>query len=187
MKFQPRRNNFRKKKNLKSLGGLFHSFLPQGYRVPAKKKNNSSSGEFEFLDLHMNWENIAGEKLGKHTRPQKIRRDCLIIMTSHSQYAHYLVQLEQAILEKIFSLYPSLKSKIKKLRFEQNEAFFKENDFNESNMTKSRQYKETSQKYHPMSPAYKQIKAQADLEFAEVDDEEMKNDLIKLFIQNRMN
>ena len=180
----------RKTKKLKSLGGFFQSFLPSSF--PRKKSPHYYSPkkqkEFEFVDLHMNWKKIVGDKLNEFTRPQKIHRHTLYIMTKHSQYAHHLVHMEEPLKEKIFSVYPTLKGKVKKLRFVQNEDFFRDetNTFEVENMTQDRQYLNKQHKYHPQSPAIKKLKAEAEKEFADLDDGELKESLIKLFIQSKV-
>jgi len=179
----------RKTRKLKSLGGFFQSFLPSSF--PKKKSPLSyapkKKQEFEFVDLHFNWKKIVGGKLNEFTRPQKIQRSVLFIMTKHSQYAHHLIHMEEPIKDKIFSAYPSLKGKIKKLRFMQNEAFFKEDKtFKPENMTSERQYLNKDHKYHPQSPAVKKLKAEAENIFSDIEDQEVKNSLIKLFIQNKI-
>jgi len=170
----------RKIKKLKSLGGFFQSFLPPAY--PKKKYGHSyapkKEREFEFVDLHLNWEKIVGSKLHEFTRPQKIHRTVLYIMTKHSQYAHHLIHMEEPIKEKIFSVYPSLKGKIKKLRFMQNENFFNDdqNHFEAENMTQDRQHLNKKHKFHPQSLE----------KFSHLEDEDLKNSLVKLFIQNKI-
>jgi hypothetical protein len=175
----------RKAKKMKSLGGFFQSFLPPGFSKKTFSKSTTAkkTNEFEFVDLHLNWKKIVGEKLSEFTRPQKIMRHTLIIMTKHSQYAHHLIHMEHEVKERIFACYPTLRGKIQKLRFEQNEAFFIEKKFEIENMTQDRQYLENSQKYHPLSPTFKKLNAEAQCEFADVKDNDVKSSLVKLFIQ----
>ena len=178
----------KKPRKMKSLGGFFQSFLPKNFSTPKYKRPNidKKKNEFEFVDLHFNWKKIVGDKLGALTRPQKIQRDTLIIMTKHSQYAHHLINMEEQVKERIFACYPSLRGKVRKLRFQQNEAFFEEKKFESTNMTSERQYLEKTQKFHPMSPNFKKLKQAALSEFSNVEDDDVKSSLVKLFIQKKI-
>lgn len=134
---------------------------------------------FDFLDLIKRWPEIVGPKLALVTAPLKIRSDSLCVITKHSVYSQELSFLAEPIKSEIFKIFPNLKPIIKKLVFQTQEGFFAQ---------KSQQEKESSaaiQKLHPQSPKYKILKQEAERLFGDVEDQELKEVLISIFIQSK--
>ncbi len=135
---------------------------------------------FDFLDLIEKWPEIVGTKLCTVTSPLKIKNDSLFIVTKHSSYSHELSFLTEPIKIEIFRFFPHLAPIIKKIVFQTNEVFF--------NLIKNTGAPDTTPlvtKLHPQNPKYKLIKAEAEKTFSDVEDEELKKDLISIYIQTR--
>lgn len=134
---------------------------------------------FDFLDLVHKWPEIIGPAMAKVTSPLKIKGDSLIIMSKHASYSQNISFLSEEIKQKIFVLFPQLKPVIKKLNFQTQESFFNEQK------TQEEVAKAEPKKFHPQDPKYKMMKLEADRLFADVEDPELKNILISIFIQSR--
>lgn len=137
---------------------------------------------FDFLDLVHKWPEIIGPAMAKVTSPLKIKGDSLIIMSKHASYSQNISFLSEEIKQKIFVLFPQLKSVIKKLNFQTQESFFNEQQAQQDTTSAA---KPQAQKFHPQDPKYKLLKMEADRLFADVADPELKNILISIFIQSR--
>lgn len=135
---------------------------------------------FDFLDLVTKWPEIIGPAMAKVTSPLKIKGDSLIIMSKHASYSQNISFLSEEIKQKIFVQFPELKSVIKKLNFQTQESYFNEVKTEEQNPAKP-----APVKFHPQDPKYKLLKMEADRLFADVEDPELKNILISIFLQSR--
>lgn len=150
-----------------------------------QKKGLYKQDSFDFLKLVANWKKVVGDFLGENTTPLKIQYKKLIILTNHPMMANELKFLEEELLNKIFRKYPALKPYIKKINY-----------FNtmDSAKDKARQplledikngAKETKNlKIHPYSPQYRILKSKAEDLFSHIEDEELRNNFIRLFIQS---
>jgi hypothetical protein len=132
---------------------------------------------FDFLDLIKGWPEIVGPKLAAVTSPLKIKGDCLFIMTRHSSYSQELSFSQEIIKTAIFKHFPKLKPVIKKLGFQTQEGFFEQK-------AREEKAKEQVPKLHPQSPKYKLLKAEAERLFGHIEDSEVKEMMISLYIQN---
>ena len=140
----------------------------------------------DVITLLMNWENIVGTKLAEVSLPQRITKNNLYIVVNHSIYAQHLKQMSEVLLEKIFSHYPGLKSKIHELKF-----FFSEKAFREVEISHHRKLKEKEHeepyltKINLHDPVVKNAMKEANHLFKDVDPE-LRESLVSLYIQNRL-
>ena len=132
---------------------------------------------FDFLELIESWPNIVGTALSKVTSPLKIKGDSLIIVSIHSSYSQNISFLSEEIKTNIFKLFPNLKSIIKKLNFQTQESFF-------TNKDKERKEAKIQSKFHPQDPKYKLIKIEAERLFSDVEELELRDLLISIYIQS---
>jgi hypothetical protein len=132
---------------------------------------------FDFLELIASWPQIVGEALSKVTSPLKIKGDSLIIVSKHSSYSQNISFLSEEIKENIFKLFPKLRIVIKKLNFQTQENFFHQKEDQRKN-------EDVITRYHPQDPAYKILKIEAEKLFSNLEDQELKNLLVSLFIQS---
>ncbi len=148
------------------------------------KKGMYSNDSFDFLTLIRNWNNIVGDGLANNTAPLKIVHKALIIMTRHSTYSHQLSYMGENIKDKIFSIYPSLRSQIKQIRFQTSERYFTKASKQEQSPQQSIEQK-SSIRFHPLSPEVIKNRMQANEEFSDIMDEEIKESLISLRLQQK--
>lgn len=164
---------FKKLSNI--LNNLGHSPSKKSYsKVP-------QSG-FDFLSLIDRWEEIVGERLIKMTIPLKHQYGNLVILTSHPAIGQQLSFMEEELKKRIVEVFPSLKGKIKSIRYQMNSSFF------EKKTEESQKRKETFNSpkiFHPYSPEFRKYKKEADELFADVEDEEVKKSLTSLYIQGK--
>lgn len=159
--------------------GLNYKELDQFDPHDLKRENmHSFYLTFDFLELIKRWPEIIGDKLSGVTSPLKIKGDSLIIISKHSSYSQNISFLSEEIKIKIFHLFPELRPVIKRINFLTQENFFNDKSLvNES--------KPTSHKPHPQDPKFKILKIEAERLFFDVEDKELKEMLISIFIQSR--
>lgn len=134
---------------------------------------------FDFLELIRKWPEIVGEKMSTVTSPLRINQRSLIIVTSHSVYSQELSFLSETIKESIFKVLPELKGIIQKLNFQTQESFFREKEMKEAEAAKK-----APPKLHPQSPKYKLLKLEAERLFGHIEDSELRESMISIFIQS---
>lgn len=134
---------------------------------------------FDFLELIKKWPKIVGEKMCQVTSPLKIKQDSLFIVTKHSIYSQELSFLSEEIKKEIFKVLPELKPVIKKLSFQTQESFFQQRE-----IQGQKEALNAPPKLHPQSPKYKLLKLEAERLFSGVDDPELKEVMISIFIQS---
>jgi hypothetical protein len=135
---------------------------------------------FDFLDLIKKWPEIVGPKLAPVTSPLKIRQDSLFVITKHSVYSQELSFLAELIKVQIFKVFPHLKPVIKKLVFQTQENYFDQKAEREKEKTLAE-----PTRLHVQSPQYKLRKMEAERLFADVEDPELREMMISIFIQSR--
>lgn len=167
----------------KKLGfkGLNYKDLERFDSHDLKRENlHSFYQTFDFLELVKKWPEIVGPKMSQVTSPLKIKSDSLFVMAKHASYSHQLSFLSEEIKGEIFKIFPQLKPVIKKLVFQTQENFFDQKEEQEAKSTNS-----LPPKLHPQSPQYKLLKNEADRLFGDIEDAELKEMLISIFIQSR--
>lgn len=134
---------------------------------------------FDFIDLVKRWPDIVGPKMAKVTSPLKLKNDSLFVVTTHSTYSHELSYLSEDIKVAIFKALPELRNIIKKIVYETQEGYFRERD-----KVTAEKIEQMKPRLHPQSPQYKIRKAEADRLFSGIEDEELRNMMISIFIQS---
>lgn len=159
--------------------GLNYKDLERYNSHDLKRENlHSFYQTFDFLELIKKWPEIIGPALSHVTSPLKIKGDSLIIMSKHASYSQNISFLSEEIKQKIFALFPALKPVIKKLNFQTQESFFNQKKLEEEK-------KQAIPKLHPQDPKFKILKTEAERLFEDVQDAELKEVLISIFIQSR--
>lgn len=140
-----------------------------------------SGGTFDFIYLIRNWDKIVGKLLSQNTIPHKIQRSTLIIMTKHNVFAQELSFMGPQIIKKIESEVPELAGKVTKIKF--SHANYSWDDFQKKKDKKAGPSAPEAPKLHPYSPQYQLKKKQAESLFSDIEDEETRELLMKLFIE----
>ncbi len=153
-----------------------------------RSKSTSSSELFDFLSLIEKWEDIVGAKLAKVTVPLKNQRKTLTILTNHSAYSQSLSFMEDTLKKKILKIFPELRGRITKFNFIVSTEHFDKQRHDllrrtQVHKTEKKQDKKNNE-YHPQSPQFKKLRVQAENEFKDIEDKEIKEKLISIFIQS---
>lgn len=136
---------------------------------------------FDFIDLIRKWPEIVGAKsamMARSTSPLRIKKDTLVVVTIHSSISHELSYYSEELKEEIFRVLPELRPIIKKIIYETQENYFKVRQQQEVEKTP-----EVKARLHPQSPQYKLRKAEAERLFGTVEDPELRELMISIFIQ----
>lgn len=136
----------------------------------------------DFVQLINTWENVVGTKLSEHTAPLKIKHRTLIVLTDHPAYSQELSFLGPQIIKKIITLLPEMKKLITNISFQLNQQHFK---------TRKKQIELINEKrstaqaitYHQFDPKVIALKKRADEMFQDIEDLEVKEHLISIFLQ----
>ncbi|MGE3608793.1 MAG: DciA family protein [Bacteriovoracaceae bacterium] len=135
---------------------------------------------FDFLEMVKKWPQIVGPKLCTVTSPLKISHSSLFIITKHSIYSQELSFLSNEIMGEIFKVFPHLKPIIKKLVFQTHEKFF------EQQKVQEKANQEIRTKLHPQSPQYKLLKQEADRLFGSIEEKELREMMVSIYIQSKI-
>ena len=138
---------------------------------------------FDFIHLVKNWEQIVGKMLSQNTIPLKIKNSQLFILTKHAVFSQELSFMDQMIIKKIEDSFPIFQGRIKKIRF--STGNFSSEEFNSAQKEKLNQDQKNLNKkniQHPFNPKFRQKKAHAQSLFADIEDEEIKDLLIKVYL-----
>jgi hypothetical protein len=147
-------------------------------------KNSKVSDSFDFLSLIRSWPEIAGAKLSEHTIPLKNQNGKLLILSNHSAFANELSFMELPLKKKIFDKFPGLSNSIFSLKFIVDTTHFQEHykRFAMPEIESKQQYS-----LHPHSPEFKNLKKEAQLFFEQIEDGELKEKMISIYIQTKCN
>ena len=169
-------------KKISSLLGEHQVTTFKGQKSFKKKKSTNES--FDFLKLIDRWPEIVGNKLSLHTIPLKNQYKTLTVLSNHSAFSEQLKFMEEPIKEKIFAAFPSLKGSIHRIIFQTNPSFFqkKKSIIND----KKKELQITKQTIHPESPYFKKYRSEALEYFKKIDDNELKEELVSLYIQMKL-
>lgn len=149
----------------------------------ANKGYYSRSPEiFDFIHLVKAWENIVGKMLSENTIPLRIKSGQLFILTKHSIFSQELGFIVPLIIEKIESQFPSFKGQIKKVRFSHGK--FSSDEFNQMKGNNQEKPKKEKEKPHPFDPKFRARKLQVEKMFEHLEDDEIKQLLISITLQN---
>ncbi|MGZ3787589.1 MAG: DUF721 domain-containing protein [Bacteriovorax sp.] len=145
-----------------------------------KKEKAHLHESFDFLSLIRAWKEIAGPKLSEHTIPLKNQNGTLVILSNHSAIANELSFMEVILKKKIVEKFPTLEKSINSIKYIVDSTHFSEH------------YKQfvaplemkKAQALHPYSPEFRKRKKEAEEMFSDIDDLELKERMISLYIQS---
>lgn len=157
------------------------TYVPKGQVSPHIKKNETEDA-FNFIELIKVWPEIVGVKIAEHTIPLKNTYQTLVILSNHSVFAQELSFMEVALRKKIYMKFPRLAQSIKQLKFVVDSDYFNtQKNFQEKSIDKKPKYTPP----HAFSPEFKKLKAEAELLFKDIEDPDLKKDLISLYFQSK--
>ena len=158
-------------------------------KIIAEILNNSSSKEFnskqrfdktafDFFVLINNWKDIIGPHFSRNSLPVKLTNKTLTIITAHSTISHQLSYIEEDLLKRIHELYPELSQQLQYIKYKVNQGVFLEKQKQETKTIIN------DSKTHPYSPVFRELKKNAEKEFENINDSEIRDILISLKIQS---
>ena len=146
----------------------------------SKKEKSGLSDSFDFLSLIRSWNEIAGAKLSEHTIPLKNQNGTLVILSNHSAIANVLSYMELILKKKIFQKFPNLEKAIVSIKFIVDSTHFEKQYQQFIVPIKEKKKLEL----HPYSPEYRRLKKEAEEEFIDLTDLELKEKMISLYVQS---
>lgn len=146
-------------------------------------KSAQIADSFDFISLIKAWKEIAGDKLSEHTIPLKNQNGTLIVLSNHSAFANELSFMEIPLKKKIFAKFPSLEKSIVTIKFIVDSTHF-DRQYSQFIEPTEKQKKQNENKLHPHSPEFKRLKRDAEEFFKEIEDEEIRQKMISLYIQS---
>lgn len=157
--------------------------LLEGATGHTQEKSHSfakSPGEvFDFLELVKAWPEMVGVALAKYTIPLKLSGQVLTIVTNHPAFSEQTTYMEKLLREKINKSFPQL-GPIKSLKFYVNPNLFTEKETLVATVSKR---KKAADSWHPFSPEYRRYRQEAEAQYSFIEDGEVKEALISLFLQ----
>lgn len=159
------------------------SFNKSFYKDQKKqpKKRGGYGDSLDFIQLIKGWHKVIGQDFANNTLPLKISFKTLYILTPHSTYSEQLSFTEHLIIQKIISQFPSFKDQIKKIRFQVNPNYFLEK---RQEREKFALKKDKKIMPHRFSPEYKAMSAEGEEIYREIEDKELRDQLISIYIQS---
>ena len=177
-------------KHLKSLSDILNKYNDEEevYTTDQKKRQyrknkgyfTRGQGTFSFINLIKSWEEIVGKLLADNSIPLRIKSNTLFISTKHQIFAQEMGFMNEMIIEKIHQEFPELKHQVTKIKYINNE--FTLQDFNHPQIEE--EVKTEKRPLHPYSPEYKKRVFEANHLFEDIDDEEVKQALIKYYLSS---
>lgn len=155
---------------------------PSGGQVSRgdSSKKEGIKESFDFLALIRAWKDIAGAKLSEHTIPLKNQNGTLIILSNHSAFANELSYMELPLKKKIFEKFPTLEKSISSIKFIVDSTHFSQ----QYNQFIAPVEKKKAQVMHPFSPEFRKLKKEAEELFSDLEDAELKEKMISIYIQS---
>ncbi|MCB9063437.1 MAG: DUF721 domain-containing protein [Halobacteriovoraceae bacterium] len=139
---------------------------------------------FDFFFLIERWDEIVGPRNAAHTLPLKNEFKTLVILCNHSVFAQQLALLEREILSQIYKKFPKLSKSINRLKFQYNPAFFESRKALINKRIKKKEI--IPQRDHLFSPKRMSLEKQAKELFKDLEDDEVKESLISIYIQKNI-
>jgi hypothetical protein len=149
------------------------------YNPKMLKKLTFEDKSFDFLHLIKEWEKIVGPLLAQNSYPLKMKQDSLVILTRHSVFSQELSFKGELIKQNIFEIFPELKSKIRTVSFQTNEAFFHSPLYAIKKPT-------PVHLPHPHNPVVKKATAEARVIFSGIENKEIADSFVSIFVQNEL-
>ncbi len=135
---------------------------------------------FNFIELIKIWPEIVGNKIAEHTIPLKNTHNTLVILSNHSVFVQELSFMEVELRKKILIKFPNLAGSIKQLKFIVDSDYFQtQKKFQQVTVTKKSKYEPP----HPFSPEFKKLKIEAEQAMKDIEDPDLKKNLISLYFQ----
>jgi hypothetical protein len=147
-----------------------------------KEKGSFTKESFDFLSLIRSWKDIAGNKLSEHTIPLKNQNGTLVILSNHSAIANELSYMELPLKRKIFEKFPNLEKSILSIKFIIDSTHFQKQYQQFIVPTE----KKKIQNLHPFSPEFRKLKKEAVDFFLDIEDADLKEKMISLYIQSNI-
>lgn len=186
--------------NVKKIGEIFENLLQEEKKAHKSSYQTEEKKEYwQFVSLIKHWEDIVGKKSSEHTIPSKLERGNLTIIADHPAYSSIVSFIEDAIKKKILELFPTLGAKIQKIVYITNQEFFikekeaksilvKKNElFNDGKKKTQAPKDKNSILIHQHSPLYKSLKQEAEENLKNIENNEIKHNLISIYIQCALN
>ena len=139
---------------------------------------------FDFLELLKLWPKIIGLRTAKVTEPIRISSKKLIIYTAHSAFSQQLSLMQGQILEKIGEHYPKSKHHIKSLSFVTKDIHFSEKKTDLLSGKETKKYMKNN-RLNKYSPTYRNLFNEASKLFEDIENHEVKESLIKIYITSK--
>ena len=133
---------------------------------------------FDFIHLVQNWEQIVGPMLSQNTAPLKVKGDSLIVITKHAIFSHELSFMTPILIKKINKMFPKFSNQFSKIKFINSEKYFNLPQKIDARVNQSAKFNG-----HAFSPFHQRKLADAKKLFEDLDDEETKELLISLYLQ----
>ena len=155
--------------------------------VRASKKETTKSSQlsdsFDFISLIKAWRDITGNKLSEHTIPLKNQNGTLVILSNHSAFSSTLSFMELELKKKIFAKFPDLEKSIHNIKFIVDSTHFSK-PYAQFIAPLDKIKKTNENTLHKYSPEFIRLKKEAEAEFGYIDDIEIKEKMISLYIQS---
>lgn len=159
----------------------FEGSAPRNKQETGKTAQIAES--FDFISLIKAWKEIAGDKLSEHTIPLKNQNGTLIVLSNHSAFANELSFMELPLKKKIFAKFPALEKSILNIKFIVDSTHF-DRQYSQFLAPTEKQKKVEQNKLHPHSPEFKKLKRDAEEFFKSIEDAEIRERMISLYIQS---
>ena len=143
-----------------------------------KRKGIYARTSFDFIQLIQNWEKIVGKMMAQNTIPLKIQNRTLVIVAKHAIFANELNLMSPQLIKGVTDLFPALDGKINKVKFYHSD--YSSEYFNKIHEKKKAPVQK--QELHPFSPEFKKKKKDALKTLETIEDEEIKESLLKYLL-----
>lgn len=164
----------------KNLKDIIDKQIGKQKSFKSQKKAPEAPNAFDFIELIKQWELVVGPMVHKHTRPLRLKKNKLIVVSDHPAFSHQLSFLKDDILKKIRAHFPALIS-LKEIQFETNAQMFQ----GQCKLVKPTAASIQSKKpdIHPLSPKYIEYKKQAVKAVEEnYGDSEFKEEFVQIYL-----
>lgn len=146
-------------------------------------KTQQLSESFDFISLIKAWKEIAGDKLSQHTIPLKNQNGTLLVLSNHSAFANELSYMELPLKKKIFAKFPNLEKSILNIKFIVDSTHFSK-QYAQFVLPTEKIKKQNENLLHPFSPEFRRLKKEAEEMFGDIEDADIKEKMISLYIQS---
>jgi mevalonate kinase len=160
----------------------FNGSAPRSSKYESGKTAQLSES-FDFISLIKAWKEIAGDKLSEHTIPLKNQNGTLMVLSNHSAFANELSYMELPLKKKIFAKFPYLEKSILNIKFIVDSTHFSK-QYAQFIAPTEKIKKKNENLLHPYSPEFRRLKKEAEGMFGDIEDEEIKEKIISLYIQS---